>query len=168
MSVQTGRLTDNFIRVIIGISSTLYEWPIDSVNEVGLTYEPKDVSAWQDAIRNILAGQPAAPLKLTGPVDTSALVAAATSGQAPVLSGSFTVLQPINGDRQPHTLQVLFGVRHYWETGEQGFGLQRDTSKNSGYTLTKFTVSGGKYNAELDVMGGVAPSWGTALLTVGS
>lgn len=168
-AAQTGRTVERFIRVGVSDSAnTMREFPVDSIGEVGLAYDPKDVTAFQDAVKNMLSGQPSAPIVLSGPFDNTAAAAVASSGAAPALSGSYTVLAPIAGDNLPHTLYIAFGMRQYYTTGEPVFGLQRASATNSGYTLTKFTVGGGKYTAEFDVMGGIAPAWGAALLTAGS
>jgi hypothetical protein len=169
MAVQTGRTVNKFAYLIVGDSgNALREIPCDSIGDVGLKYDPVDVSAWQDAVKNVLSNQPSAPIKITGPFDTSAAATAPATTEAHALSGSHTVLQPINGDNLPHTLQIRFGMRHNWEAGEPVFGLQRASTSNSGYTLTSYSVNGDKYTAEFDVMGSVAPAFGTAALTAGS
>lgn len=170
MASQTGRTTEKWIYVIVGNSANnqLNELPVDSIGDVGLTYEAKDVSAWQDAVKQSLTGQPSAPIKITGPFDSAAAQAAPTSGQAHALSGSHTVLSALCGDNKPHTLQIAFGMRQAYTTNEPVFGLIWASATNSGYTCTKYTVNGGKYSAEFEVMGSVCPAWGTALLAVGS
>lgn len=169
MSAQTGRTVNKFIRFVVAdTSDTLREIPVDNIGNVGLEFDSVDVTAFQDAVKNALAGHPGAPITIGGPWDTSVAVAVAASAATPTLSGSHTVLSAIAGDNKPHTLYVAFGVRHYWETGEPVFGLQRATATNTGYTCTSFQVADGKYTAKFEVMGGVAPAWGTAALTAGS
>jgi hypothetical protein len=170
MTSNTGRTVEKFVYVIVGNSANnqLNELAVDSIGDVGLASEWKDVSAWQDAVKNGLTGQPGAPIKITGPFDTSAAQAAPTSGQAHALSGSHTVLSALCGDGKPHTLMIALGVQHVYTTNEPVFGLQWASASNSGYTCTKYTVNGSKYSAEFEVMGAIAPAWGTALLTIGS
>ncbi len=170
MASQTGRTVEKHIYVIIGdAANVLREVAVDSIGDVGVTFDPTDVSAWQDAVKNILSGQGAAKIKIGGPWDTAAVATAPVSGEAHALSGSHTVLEALNGDNLPHTLDIRFGVRHPWETGEPHFGLQRATATNSGYTVHNFTVSGHKYTCDLDVMGSVAPAWSTGpAFTAGS
>jgi hypothetical protein len=169
MATNTGRTTNRWVRMAIADSGdTLREIPIDSINDIGLNSESKDQTALQDAVKNSLSGHPSAPIKITGPVDTSVVAALAASGLTPTLSGSHTVLAGICGDNKPHTCFIMFGIRHLWETGEPVFGLQRDSSKNSGYHCLSYTINGDKYTANLEPMGPVAPSWGTAQLTVGA
>lgn len=169
MSANTGRTTERFVYVIVADSSdTLREIPVDGIGDVGVNYDAVDISAWADGVKSYLSGQGDAPITITGPFDTSAAVAAPATTAAHALSGSHTVLSGICGDAKPHTLQFEFGVRHAWETGEPVFGLQRATATNSGYTCTKYTVSGTKYSAEFRVMGPTAPAWGTSQLTAGS
>lgn len=170
MGSQTGRTTSRWIYVIVGNTgdSQLNELPCTGIGDVGLTYNAVDVTAWQDAIKNALTGQPSAPIDLTFPFDTSAAQAAPTSGQGHALSGTHTVLSALCGDGKPHTLQIAIGVRHEYTTNEPVFGLQRATASNSGYTCTAYTVSGETGKAHFEPMGSIAPAWSTGLLTIGS
>lgn len=155
--------------IIVDSADVLREIPILSIGDIGLVHDKVDVSALQDAIKNMLSGQPAAPISITVPFDTSAAVAAPATTAAHALSGPHTVLPGIVGDNKPHSLQIRFGVRHNWEAGEPVFGLQRLTASNSGYTCYKYTRTGQNVCAvEFDVMGGVIPAWGTAALTAGT
>ena len=167
--MAVGRTTTRYVYVIVGdTGNALREIPVDSIGDIGVAYEAKDLSAWADAIKNMFAGQGNAPIKIGGPFDNSAAVTAPASAAAHALSGSHTVLAPINGDNLPHTLQIEFGIRGNWATGDPVFGLQKLASAGSGYTLTKYTVNGDKYSAEFEVMGSVAPAWGTAQLSAGA
>lgn len=167
--MATGRTTTRYIRFIVGDSgNALREIPVDSVGEVGLSGEVVDVTAYQDAVKNIVVGTPGAKIVISGPLDNTAKTTVAASGATPTLSGSHLVLYDIANDNLPHTLEIDYGLRGYWATGDPVFGLQRATATNTGYTCTKYTVNGEKYSAEFDVMGGVAPAWGTARLTAGS
>ncbi len=167
---NTGRTIDKFVYFIVAESGDAANREINctSIGDVGLTYEPKDVTAWQDAIKNTLTGQPGAPIKITGRFDNSAAVTCPATTEAHALTGSHTVLSAINGDGLPHSLQIRFGVRHAWAAGEPVFGLARVTASGVGYTCTKYTVNGSDYSAEFEVMGGTVPAWGTAVIAVGS
>jgi hypothetical protein len=161
MSVQTGRTVNAYMRVALddSVGTTIREIPVDTINGIGLEYEEKDVSAWQDAVKNSLLGQPSGKITFTGPFDTSPVAAAPVSATAPTLSGSHTVLKGIYGGNTPLALRVMFGMRHYYETGEPAFGL--DYSATSGYLCSKYTVDPDtqKYTAEFVVFGSVVPSW---------
>lgn len=167
---NTGRTIDRYIYFIIAESgdANLREINITSIGDVGLVSDAKDTSAWTDAIKTALSDVPGAPIKITGKFDNAAAVAAPATTEAHALSGSHTVLSAINGDNSPHSLQIRFGVRHAWAAGEPVFGLQRATATNSGYHCTSYTVDGENYSAAFEVMGSVAPAFGTAALTVGS
>lgn len=160
MAANTGRTSNRWTNFIIGDSSNvLRNIPVDSINGVGLEHEEKDVSAFQDAIKNVLAGHPDMSIEITGPFDTS--VAAAS----PSLSGSHTILSALNGDNTPRTLDIQFGIRHAWESGEPQWGISR--SATSGVIVTKYTVNpnDGKYAATIKVFGSTAPAFGTAAET---
>lgn len=164
MAAQTGRTTGNWTRFLVDDSAgTLREIPIDSLNGVGLDYGGVDTTALQDAVKSVLPETPDCTIEITGPFDNTAVAAAGGSGAAPSLSGSHTVLSGIAGALTPLTLDVRFGVRHYWETGEPQFGIT--SSSVNGFVCTAYTVDPGemKYSATFRVIAGsVAPAWGTA------
>lgn len=169
MAAQTGRSIDRWVYVIVGDSgNALREINVTSIGDVGMSYEAKDVSAWADAVKNMLSGQPSAPIKISGRFDNAAAVTAPASTEAHALSGAHGILTGIVGDGLPHTLDIRFGVRHAWVTAEPNFGLQRVSATGVGYTCTKYTVNGSDYSAEFEVMGGTAPAWTAAALTAGS
>lgn len=166
MAAQTGRTVSRFIKVQVGDSgNTLRDIPVDSIGDVGLTYEPVDLTAYQDAVKGYLSNTPGAAISITGPFDTSAAQSASGTGATPALSGSHTVLSAIAGDNLPHTVAIYFGVRHNWETGEPVFGLARSGTA-AGYTLVEYTVTGdAKYKATFQpIPGSTIPGWGTAAL----
>lgn len=167
MAAQTGRTVTKWIRFCLDDSGgTPREIPIDSLSPVGFAYDENELTAWQDAVKGYLSGHPDAPIDITGPFDSTAAVALAASAAAPALSGSHTVLAPITAPtfQTPLGLAVLFGVRHYWETGEPAFGVVAP-SATSGYICTKYTVEGEKYSARFVPYPGTTPAWGTAILT---
>lgn len=166
MAAQTGRTVRRWTKFIVDDSAgTLREIPVDSINGVGLEYDEAEVTAFQDAIKNVLTGHPDLTIEITGPFDNSAAVAASSPGAAPALSGSHTVLNGIVGGNTPLSLDIQIGIRHYWETGEPQFGIS--SSATSGMLCTKYvvTLEDMKYSATFKVMGGTAPAWGSAAET---
>lgn len=167
MAAQTGRTVGRYVRFLCDDSGgTLREIPIDSINGVGLESPELDVTALQDAVKSVLLETPDCTIDITGPFDNSALQSAGGSGAAPALSGSHTVLSGIAGVNTPLTLDVRFGIRHDWETGEPQFGIT--SSSVNGFVCTKYTVDAAamKYAASFKVFAGsAAPAWGTAAET---
>lgn len=166
MAAQTGRTATKFVRFVVDDSAgTLREVPVNDISVVGFKYDEMDTTAFQDAVKNALPGQPDAKIEISGPWDSSAAVAASGSAVAPALSGSHTVLSGINGAYTPLSLGVYFGVRHYWETGEPVFGVS--SSATSGYLCTEYTVNPNDmtYKAVFVVYPGTTPAWGTAAIT---
>lgn len=163
----TGRTVAKWVRFRVKDSGgTLREIPVSSVSVVGLVYDMQDLTAFQDAIKGALPGQPDAPIEIKGPFDISAAQAAAGSATAPALSGSHTVLAPIAGGNTPLTLDVWFGMRQYWTTGEPQFGIT--SSSTDGYVCSEYTVDPGKmeYSAKFNLYpGSASPAWGTAAET---
>lgn len=160
MAAQTGRTVSKWINFIVDDSAgTLRNIPVDSINGVGLTYDEADVTAFQDAIKNVLPNHPSCQVTITGPFDNS------TTASSPTLSGSHTVLSGIVGGNTPLSMDIQLGIRHAWESGEPQFGIT--SSATSGMLCTAYTVdlSSMKYSATFSVMGGTAPAWGTAAET---
>lgn len=167
MAAQTGRTVAKFFKFQVDDSAgTLRDIPVNSVNGVGLTYEEVDVTAFQDAVKGALAGQPDFTLTISGPFDTTAAQAASASGAAAALSGSHTVLSGLVGGATPLAFGCYFGIRHYWETGEPAFGITGTTA--NGMTCFEYTVDPGNatYSAKFRMYpGSAAPAWGTSAYT---
>ena len=167
MAAQSGRTVSRWTRFIVDDSAGVLREPaIDSLSVCGITFAEKDTTAFQDQVANALPDMPSCPIDITGPFDTAALVAIATSGNAPAISGSHLVLQPINGLYTPLALGILIGIGHNWETGEPVFGITGTTT--NGFVLVKYTVdlSAMKYSASFRVKAGsAATAWGTTIIS---
>ena len=160
MAAQTGRTVAKFVDFRIHDSGgTMRSIPVDSINGVGLTYDEADVTAFQDAIKNVLPNHPDLTVTITGPFDNSAAAAAGT------LSGSHTILSGVVGGTTPLSMDIQVGIRHAWEAGEPQFGIT--ATSTSGMICTAYSVdlAAMKYSAQFRVMGGTAPAWGTAAET---
>ncbi|MHC4464842.1 MAG: hypothetical protein ACYS30_25945, partial [Planctomycetota bacterium] len=92
-----------------------------------------------DAVKTALPNHPDAPIEVSGLFDSSVVQAASGTGVAPALSGAHTVLSGLAGALTPLTLDVQFGIRQTWETGEPQFGIT--SSATSGYVCTSYTVN---------------------------
>lgn len=161
MTAQTGRTTFKHIQFNVDDSgSTLRSIPINSLSVVGIQYDEQDVTAFQDAVNGALPSMPDAPIEISGPFDNTAAQTVGT------LSGSHTILSAINGLMTPLSLDVQFGIRHAWESGEPQFGIT--ASAANGYICTRYTVdvSNMTYTARFVLYpGSAAPAWGTAAET---
>ena len=164
MAVQTGRTVSKWLRFVLAdYAATMREIPISGVSILGLKCEEMDMSAFQDAVKEALAGQPEAPIEITGPFDSIAAATVAGTAAAPVLSGSHTILAPIMVPAYvgaPRSVGVYFGMRHYWEAGEPVWGGVLT------YTISQYTVDPTtmKYTARFIVYPGAVPAWGTAAI----
>jgi hypothetical protein len=167
MAANTGRTISKWTKVYIDDSGgTLREIPVNSINGVGIECPAVDVSAWQDAIRNVLVDTGACSITLSGPFDSTAATAASGSAAAPTISGSHTILAPVNGLNTPLAFGVCFGMRQYYTTGEPAFGLNFSAGL-SGFVVRSYLPNpdDGTYTAILEVFGTVAPSWLNAIPT---
>ena len=100
--MATGRTVGKFSKFqIADSSSTMRDIPVNSFGSVGLTYSEVDVSALQEAITSMLSGQGTFSTTITGPFDNTVAVAGSTTGARPALSGSHTILEPLNGGVVP-------------------------------------------------------------------
>ena len=167
---MAGRTVSKWVKFYIGDSgAVIREIPVDSINGVGLDYPEKDLTAFQDAVRGALPEQANFNLTITGPLDTTAAVAASGSGAAPTLSGSHTVLVALAlpaAQLTPVSFGVGIGILHYYTTGEPLFGLVKGT--NIGIICTSYLVDPGeaKYTAKFVCCpGSTAPSWTNAIPT---
>lgn len=152
MTAQTARTHAKFITVKLdNAGGTLTDITpyVNSIGTVGLTYETQDVTAFSDGSKNIVIGQPSAPLTIGGPFDTTI----------------HTQMTAINGAATPLSLDIQIGIRHAWESGEPQFGIT--SSSSVGYVCHSYTVdmSANTWSAQLDVFGATAPAWGTAAET---
>lgn len=149
MAAQTGRTHSKWLTVKLDNSAgTLTDISayVSTIGQFGLTYDTQDVTALSDAVKNIVIGQPGAPITLGGPIDT-------------VIN---THMAAINGANTPLTLDLLMGIRHAWEAGEPQFGIT--SSATIGYLCFAYTVDpvANTWSASLDVFGPTAPAFGTA------
>jgi hypothetical protein len=157
MPAQTGRTHSKWLGVFLnnaaGALTDLSSY-VNTVSQFGLTYDTQDTTAFADAIKNIVLGQPGAPITLGGPIDTVIITHFAIAG--------------INGSNTPLSLDLRIGIRQSWVAGEPQFGLTK--SSTSGYVCTAFTVDPGAntWSASLDVFGPTAPAFGTGAETSGS
>lgn len=159
MTAQTGRTVPAFTKLLMGAAGgTMTDMKINSLGDLGLTYEEVDMSAWVDACKGFLVGKPDFSLDFGGPTDNTAS------------TGPSTLLRSWVGTNTILSFDVQVGVRHAWEAGEQQFGLTGAVSTNSGVIVTKYVESGGFYSATIRVIAGsaVIPAWGTAAEAVPS
>ena len=151
MAANTGRTHSKYAKVLVDNSAgaltdlTAY---VNTVGSVGLTYDTQDVTAFSDAVKNVVVGQPAGPLTLGGPIDTVII----------------THMQAIVGLNTPLSLDIRLGIRQAWDAEPQ-FGLTM--SATSGYLCTSFMVDpvANTWSAGFDVFGPTAPAWANAAET---
>ena len=164
--MATGRTSPRFAKFQIEDSGgVLRDIPVKSIGGVGLTYNEIDVSAMQELVKTFLTGQAEMKLTISGPFDNTAAAtaSASTESAAAHLSGSHTVLEPLNGGLTPRAFGVYFGVQADWATGDPVFGA------DNSIIVTDYTVdpANGSYSAKIaHVSGGTAPDWGTSAIVV--
>ena len=165
--MATGRTPSKFFKFQVDDSGgVVRDIPVSTINGVGLDYGGQDMTALQDAIKSVLPEIPDLEITISGPVDNTVVQAASGTGAAPALSGSHTVLSPINGLLIPLTLGVYLGIRAHWATGDPAFGLT--SSASSGFLCMSYIVNPADmtYEAKFKVFpGSSVPAWGTAAYT---
>lgn len=152
MTAQTGRTHSKHITVKLdnsGGTLTDISAYVNTVGTLGMTFDTQDVTAFSDAVKNVVVGQPAGPITLGGPVDTTII----------------THMAAICGTGTPLSMDIQLGIRHAWEATEPQWGISM--SATSGYLCTAFTVDpvANTWTASFDVFGPTAPAWGTAAET---
>lgn len=162
--MATGRFSPRFAKMQIeDTGGVLRDVPVATFGTVGLTYDELDVSSLQELVKGFVTGQANFELTITGPFDNTVVQAASTSGNVAALSGSHTVLQPLNGGLTPRAFGVYFGVLTYWTSGDPVFGADNSIIV-SDYT---HNPESGTYSCKIKhVAGGTAPAWGTTQISV--
>ena len=163
--MATGRTPSKYVKLQIEDSGgTLRDIPVNSFGGVGLEYEEVDLTALQDAVMGFMSGQPDFALDISGPLDNTAVQGASSSGSAPALSGSHTVLSGVNGGTTPLGFGLYVGIQGHWSSGDPVFGLS-STSTN-GVLVFSYTFDPPNYTARIRMSAGsAAPSWGTSAIT---
>lgn len=164
--MATGRTTPRFTKIQIeDAGGVLRDFPVTSPGPVGLTFDELDLTAMQELVKNFLTGQANFSLTITGPFDNKAATTASASGESAAahLSGSHTVLEPLNGGLTPRAIGIYFGVQADWSTGDPVFGADNCVIV-SDYTVDP---SSGTYSCKIaHASGGTAPDWGTTAIAV--
>jgi hypothetical protein len=156
MAAQTGRTHAKFLELHVDDSGgTLRQVTgFRGVSNVGMTYDTLDVTALADAIKNNVLGHPDAPLECTFVFDNTAS------------TGSHIVLAGIVGGQTPLALDLRFGIRHTWESGEPTFGITG--SSVNGYLCASYTVNPADQTCTARFVlapGSAAPAWATTAHT---
>jgi len=162
--MATGRTPSRFLKVQIEDSGgTLRDIPVRTIGDVGLTYDEVDLSALQEVVKGFMSGQANFGVTITGPFDDTAVQAASGTGVVAALSGSHTVLEPLNGVLTPRAFAVYIGMQDYWATGDPVFGADNCVI----VTAYNAQPDAGMYSCVIKhVAGGTAPDWGTSAITV--
>jgi hypothetical protein len=151
MTTQTGRTVSKWVAFKLDDSNGTLRTiaGVTTINGVGLTYDEGDVTALTDSIKNVLPNQPDLTITVGGKLDNTAD------------TGFHTVFSGIAGGNTPLSMDIQFGIRHAWESGEPQFGIT--ATATSGMLCTSYVVdpNGVDATAKLKVMGGTAPAWGT-------
>ena len=164
--MATGRTSPRFCKMQIEDSGgVMRDFPVKTIGNVGLTYEEIDVSAMQELVKGFLTGQASFSIDITGPFDNKAATTASASGESAAshLSGSHTVLQPLNGGLTAKSFGVYFGIQADWSTGDPVFG-GIDSVLVSNYTVDPAT---GLYSAKITKAATAANdvAWSTSAIT---
>jgi hypothetical protein len=158
--MATGRSASKWSVVSIEDNGgTMRDIPVSSINGVGISYEEQDVTALQDALKSALINHGSVGITLQGPFDNTAAQAASASGAAAALSGSHTVLEPLNGGQTPRTFGFYMGIRGFWATGDPQFGADGATS-TKGFTVSEYIVDPATgYSCKLTMYPGTVAAW---------
>lgn len=151
MTANTGRTVNIYTEVWIDdSSSTLRQLAVNSIGDIGLAYEEKELYAWFDAVKGTLNGVASFETTISGPLETGANKTHAT-------------LDSINGKNVPLTFDVKIGMNHAWEAGEPQFGITATAANGVIVTGYKVNPESASYTATIKMFAGsAAPAWGTA------
>jgi len=112
-----------------------------------------DVTAFADAIKNVLPGHADLSITMVGHLDNTAD------------TGFHVVMSANNGGVTALSMDIQIGIRHAWESGEPQFGIT--SSATSGMIVTSYVVNldAMEGTATLKVFGATAPAWATTAET---
>jgi hypothetical protein len=149
MTAQTGRTHSKYVTVKVdnsGGTLTDISAYVNTVGALGMTFDTQDVTAFSDAVKNVVVGQAAAAFTLGGPIDTVII----------------THMAAICGTGTPLSVDIQLGIRHAYEADEPQWGISM--SATSGYLCTAFTVDpvANTWSASFDMFGPTAPAFGVA------
>ena len=128
MTAQTGRTVADFCDFKLSSGASMVSLAVDTIGDVGLDYPEEDMSAFIDAIKGVLLGKPSFSVEIGGPFDSTAT------------TGSHAILSAKNGVMTASSLDIQFGIRHAWESGEPQFGCSAVVASNSGIMVTNYKV----------------------------
>jgi hypothetical protein len=148
MTANTGVTNMKWLGVWIDNSSgtltDLSNYVIDP-GEHGLEFAKAVQTGIGERIENFTVGNPSAPLSIKFRYDT-------------VVIAHFAAL--LTEPRVPLSIDYRHGIGHAWEAGEPTFGCT--SSATSGYIVTNIKCTGEDITVDLDVFGGVAPTFSTS------
>lgn len=164
--MATGRTSPRFTKFQIEDSGgAMRDIWIKTFPEIGLTYDELDVSALQELVKSFVTGQANFGLDLVAVWSNAAAATASASGEASEdhISGSHTVLEPLNGSLTPRSFGVYFGVQGHWATGDPVFGaVDSIIVTKYAYNPMDETVS---FRIVKSSEAANDPDWGTAAIT---
>lgn len=163
--MATGRTSPRYVKFQIEDSGgAMRDVLVKSFGNVGLTYDELDVSGLQELVKSFVSGQANFSLTLSGPFDNRAAATASASGQhaEDYMSGSHTILEPLNGGLTAKSFGVYFGIRADWSTGDPVFGGV-DSVIVTDYSVDPVAMT---YSCKLTKSAAAAndPDWGTAAI----
>ena len=162
--MATGRTSPRYVKFQIeDTGGTMRDIPVMTFSAVGLTYDELDVSALQELVKSFVSGMANFELTIGGPFDTTAATAASASGQdaGSYLSGSHTILEPLNGGTTAKSFGIYFGIQGDWATNDPVFGAV-DSIIVTNYQVNEDMT----YSAKIVKAPSAAndPDWGTAAI----
>jgi len=163
--MATGRTSPRYAKFQIEDSGgTMRDVPVSSFGDAGLTYDELDVSAFQELVKGFVTGMANFSMTITGPFDNSvAVTASATTEDAgSFLSGSHTILEPLNGSLTARSFGAYFGIQADWATDDPVFGGV-DSIIVTDY---KVNIDNATYSCKIVKAATAAndPDWGTAAI----
>lgn len=147
--MATGKTHSRYIKVLLddsgGTPRDITD-SLDTIGDVGLTYDQADVTSLNSAIMQYLAGRGDADIQFGGPFNNTAT------------TGAHTVFTGLNGTNTAATLTVQIGIRAAPTSGDPEFEGE--------FVVTGYTVGSDlgapKWKSSLrPAFGAAAPAWGT-------
>jgi hypothetical protein len=143
--MATGKSHSRFITVTYGGQNITDS--IDTINNIGITYEETDVSSLASALMEFIQGRGDLNIAVSGKFDNTAT------------TGGHTVIEPLNGDTTGSTLTIAIGVGAAAESGDPEFECTKVGTFN--YLVQANPGQAVAWSSSLRPLDGAVAAWGS-------
>ena len=143
--MATGKTHSRFVTITYGGQDITDS--VDTINNIGLTYEETDVSSLASSLMEFIQGRGDLNVGLNGKFDNTAT------------TGGHTVIEPLNGDTTGSTLTIAIGIGAAPTTNDPEFECTSVGTFN--YMVQAQPGQAVTWSATLRPLDGASAAWGS-------